>query len=159
MKNKNFLKLLAAIVVAESAGIIGSLFTYKSIPTWYAALSKPSFNPPSWLFAPVWTGLFLLMGIAAFLIWKKGLKRRDVKIALGTFAFQLVLNTLWSILFFGLHKPLVAFCEIVVLWAAILWTILLFCKISKAAAWLLVPYIIWVSFAAVLNFSLMMLNA
>ncbi|MFA6529308.1 MAG: TspO/MBR family protein [Patescibacteria group bacterium] len=158
MKNNNLIKLIAAILIAESAGIIGSLFTRPSIPNWYATLARPSFNPPSWIFAPVWTALFLLMGIAAFLVWKRGWEKREVKIALGIFGGQLILNILWSALFFGLHSPLAAFVEIIILWLAILWTILAFRKISKTAAWLLVPYILWVSFAAVLNFLLMLLN-
>lgn len=158
MKKNDLLKLIAAILVAESAGIIGSFFTTPSIPTWYAALAKPSFNPPSWVFAPVWTALFLLMGIAAFLVWKRGWEKREVRIALGIFGGQLILNILWSALFFGLHSPLAAFIEIIILWLAILWTILAFRKISRTAAWLLVPYILWVSFASVLNFSLMLLN-
>ncbi|MFA6194248.1 MAG: TspO/MBR family protein [Patescibacteria group bacterium] len=158
MKNNNLIKLIAAILIAESAGIIGSLFTRPSTPNWYATLARPSFNPPSWIFAPVWTALFLLMGIAAFLVWKRGWEKREVKIALGIFGGQLILNILWSALFFGLHSPLAAFVEIIILWLAILWTILAFRKISKTAAWLLVPYILWVSFAAVLNFLLMLLN-
>ena len=158
MKVNNTFKLIIAIAVSELAGIIGSLFTTPSIPTWYATLTKPTFNPPSWVFAPVWTTLFVLMGIAAFLIWKKGLERKDVKIALSIFIGQLILNMLWSIIFFGLHNPGLAFIEIIFLWAAILVTIIYFHKISKLAAWLLVPYILWVSFAAFLNFSIWQLS-
>lgn len=154
MKKNDFFKLVVAILVAESAGIIGSFFTTSSVPTWYAALAKPSFNPPSWIFGPVWTALFLLMGIAAFLVWKKGWEKKEVRIALGIFGGQLILNILWSVLFFGLHSPLAAFVEIIILWSAILWTILAFRKISRTAAWLLLPYILWVSFAAVLNFAI-----
>lgn len=158
MKITNTFKLIIAIVVSELAGIIGSLFTTPSIPTWYATLVKGPLNPPAWVFAPVWTTLFALMGVAVYLVWKKGLERRDVKIALGIFAVQLVLNTLWSIIFFGLHSPGGALVEIVFLWLAILATIIAFYKISKAAAWLLAPYIAWVSFAGYLNFTLWMLN-
>ncbi len=140
------------------AGIIGSVFTAPSIPTWYATLVRPEFSPPNWIFAPVWTTLFALMGIAAFLVWNKGLKRQDIKIALSMFIIQLVLNTLWSILFFGMQNPGAALIEIVVLWLAILATILTFAKISRVAAWLLVPYIAWVSFAAYLNYSIWILN-
>lgn len=154
MKPKNILKLIVAIAVSELAGIIGSIFTAPSIPTWYATLAKPSFNPPSWVFAPVWTTLFALMGIAAYLVWRKGLDRRDVKIALGIFLGQLILNTLWSFIFFGQHNPGRAFAEIIFLWLAILATIIAFAKISKPAAWLLFPYILWVSFAGFLNFSI-----
>lgn len=140
------------------AGIIGSLFTAASIPTWYATLTRPELSPPNWIFAPVWTTLFALMGIAAFLVWNKGLKRRDVRIALGIFSIQLILNTLWSIIFFGMQNPGAAFIEITFLWVAILATIIAFGKISKVAAWLLVPYILWVSFAAYLNYSFWILN-
>jgi tryptophan-rich sensory protein len=140
------------------AGIIGSIFTTPAIPTWYANINKPTFRPPNWVFAPVWTTLFLLMGIALFLIWKKGLKRKDVKIAFSVFTFHLLLNTLWSILFFGLKSPFAAFIEIIFLWIAILISIILFFRISKIAAYLLIPYILWVSFASVLNFAIWRLN-
>lgn len=155
---KNVLKLIVAIAVSELAGIVGSFFTTPSIPGWYSILTKSPLNPPSWVFGPVWTTLFALMGIAAFLVWKKGLDRKDVKIALGIFLGQLVLNTFWSIIFFGLHSPGGAFVEIIFLWLAILTTIIAFAKISKLAAWLLVPYIGWVSFATYLNYSIYALN-
>ena len=162
MRINNFLKLVIAIVVSEATGVVGALFTTPSIAGWYATLVRPVLNPPAWVFGPVWTTLFALMGIAAFLVWKKGLERRDVKIALGIFLGQLVLNTLWSIIFFGLHNPGAAFVEIIFLWLAILATIIAFTKISPPAggpaAWLLVPYILWVSFAGYLNFSIWMLN-
>jgi tryptophan-rich sensory protein len=158
MKINNISKLIIAIMISEFAGIIGSVFTAPSITGWYAGIIKPDLNPPAWVFGPVWTTLFALMGIAAFLVWKKGLDRRDVKIALGIFIGQLVLNTLWSIIFFGFKSPGVAFVEIIFLWLAILATIIAFAKISKPAAWLLVPYILWVSFAAYLNYSIYALN-
>lgn len=158
MRLNNTFKLIIAIVISELAGVIGSIFTTPSITGWYAGIVKPTFNPPGWVFGPVWTTLFVFMGIAAFLVWKKGLERRDVKIALGVFVGQLVLNTLWSIIFFGLHSPGGALVEIVFLWLAILVTIVAFYKISKPAAWLLVPYIAWVSFAAYLNFTIWTLN-
>ena len=158
MKINNTLKLIIAIVVSELAGIIGSIFTAPSIPAWYATLVKPALNPPSWVFGPVWTTLFALMGISAFLIWKKGLNHKGVKTALGIFIGQLFLNTLWSIIFFGLHSPALAFIEIIFLWLAILATIIAFAKISKSAAWLLLPYILWVSFAGYLNLMIWMLN-
>ena len=158
MKINNTFKLIIAIVVSELAGIIGSVFTTPSIAGWYSTLARPVLNPPAWVFGPVWTTLFALMGIAAFLVWKKGLDRKDVKIALGIFIGQLVLNTLWSIIFFGLHSPAGAFVEIIFLWLAILATIIAFAKISKPAAWLLVPYILWVSFASYLNLMIWILN-
>ncbi len=169
MKINNTLKLIIAIVVSELAGIIGSVFTTPSIPMWYAGLVKPAFNPPSWVFGPVWTTLFALMGVSAWLVWKKLYSRfrgndrengndKRIKIALGIFISQLVLNTLWSIIFFGLHSPGGAFIEIILLWLAILATIIAFAKISQPAAWLLVPYILWVSFASFLNYSIWQLN-
>lgn len=154
----NTLKLIIAIVVSELAGIIGSVFTTPSIADWYVGIVKPALNPPAWVFGPVWTTLFALMGISAFLIWKKGLEHKDVKIALGIFIGQLVFNTLWSIIFFGLHSPAGAFFELIILWLAILATIISFAKISRPAAWLLLPYILWVSFAMYLNYAIWVLN-
>ena len=158
MKLSNGWKLAISIIVCELVGIIGSIFTSMSITDWYADLVKPKLAPPNWIFAPVWTILFVLMGVAAFLVWKKGLDRKDVKIALGIFVGQLVLNTLWSIIFFGLRSPGSAFIEIIFLWVAILATIISFARISRPAAWLLVPYILWVGFASYLNFMIWMLN-
>jgi tryptophan-rich sensory protein len=158
MKLNNISKLIVSILICELAGLIGSLFTTPAILGWYAGIVKPALNPPSWIFAPVWTTLFVLMGIAAFLIWRKGWSRQDVRIALSIFIGQLVLNTLWSIIFFGLHNPGGAFIEIVFLWLAILTTIIVFARISRLVAWLLLPYIIWVSFAGYLNFAIWLLN-
>ena len=150
--------IVVSIAVCELAGIVGSVFTMPSIPGWYAGLVKPSFNPPNWIFGPVWTLLYAMMGLAAFLVYEKGFTRPDVKKALAVFAAQLVLNTLWSIVFFGAHRILGAAVVIVLLGALILATMLLFYKISRAAAYLLVPYILWVGFATVLNASLYVLN-
>ena len=154
----NPLKLILAIIICQAAGLIGALFTRSAIPDWYAFLTKPELAPPNWIFAPVWTTLYLLMGIAAFLVWKRGLDRTDVRLALSIFTVQLVLNTLWSIIFFGLRAPGWAFIEIALMWVAILASIIAFSRISKTAAWLLVPYILWVSFAAYLNYSIYILN-
>lgn len=154
----NILKLVTAVVTTELAGIIGALFTAPAIPAWYAGLNKPALAPPNWIFAPVWTTLFLLMGIAAFLVWRRGLNRHDVRIALAIFICQLLLNTLWSIIFFGWQKPGAAMVEIILLWLAILTTIIAFYKISRPAAWLLMPYIVWVSLAGYLNYSIWALN-
>lgn len=156
--NIRWAKLFTSIVVSQLAGIIGSLFTSPNIGPWYSTLQKPSFAPPNWVFGPVWTTLFLLMGIAAYLVWNAGLRNKQVKIALGIFTGQLVLNTLWSIIFFGMRAPGAAFVEIVILWLAIIATIIAFAKISKPAAWLLVPYLCWVSFASVLNYYIFRLN-
>lgn len=125
---------------------------------WYEALAKPALNPPAWVFGPVWTALYVLMAIAAFLVWRKGWARKDVRVALGAFAVQLFLNLIWSPIFFGAHSPLWAFVDIAALWIAIAWTNILFEKISRPAAYLLIPYLLWVSFAAYLNYSIIVLN-
>ena len=152
------IKLAVSILSCLLAGFIGSVATMPSIPTWYAGLQKPVFNPPNWIFAPVWTTLFIMMGVAAFLIWDKGLENKKVKVSLAIFGLQLLLNVLWSILFFGLQSPLYAFIDIVMLWASILATTIYFYRISAAAAYLLIPYILWVSFASALNLSIVILN-
>lgn len=159
MKNKT-VALIAAILICEMAGVIGSIFTYQSISDWYNTnkLNKPSFTPPSWLFGPVWVALYLLMGISAYLVWEKGAKRKQVKTALSIFGVQLILNIIWSILFFGLRCPLCGFAEIILLWLAIAVTIIRFNKLSRASALLLIPYILWVTFAAILNFYVWRLN-
>lgn len=171
MKTKDTFKLIIAIGVSEMAGVIGAFFTTPSIAGWYAGIAKPALNPPAWVFGPVWTTLYALMGIAAFLIWREydkasEDKRKGIKVALALFGIQLVLNTLWSIIFFGstsltingLNNIGIALVEIVLLWLAILATIIAFAKISKPAAWLLVPYILWVSFAVYLNYAIWVLN-
>lgn len=152
----NYWKLVISIFVCQLVGIIGSFFTASSVSSWYPTLVKPAFNPPNWVFSPVWITLFVLMGVSLYLVWEKGF--RENKTAITIFGVQLGLNVLWSILFFGLKSPLLAFIEIIFLWAAILLTILKFYKISKWSAYLLIPYILWVSFAAVLNFAIFYLN-
>ena len=134
------------------------MFTTPSIPTWYASIEKPSFTPPNSVFGPVWITLFLLMGIALFLVWREGLSDRNVRNTFTLFIVQLVLNVLWSAAFFGLRSPLAGLVVIIVLWAAILLTIIRFFGISRAAGALLIPYIAWVSYAAVLNGALYILN-
>lgn len=158
MKNKNFLKLIIALIIPQLFAIIGSLFTITTEGSWYSLLLKPGFNPPNWLFGPVWTLLYLLMGIAAFLIWRQGLEKKEIRFSLLIFIFQLALNLFWSFIFFTLKSPAIAFTEIISLWFAILATTLAFYQISKPAAYLLIPYIIWVSFAAFLNYNIWMLN-
>lgn len=156
---RNFVKLVLSLAVCQLAGVIGSVFTSKSVSTWYPTLSKPSFNPPNWLFAPVWTILFILMGISLFLIWSRSLLAKEKrKKAMFIFGLQLIFNILWSVMFFGLKSPLLGFITIIILWILILLTIIKFFKISKAAGWLLIPYILWVSFAAILNFSILIIN-
>lgn len=154
----NFLLLIICLVIPQLAGFIGSLFNITSIPTWYATLNKPSFNPPNWIFAPVWTFLFFLMGISLYLVWSKGLDFPGVKIALWIFIAQLILNILWSFFFFYLQSPLFAFIEIVLLLVMIVINIYVFYKVDPVAAYLLIPYLLWVSFATVLNASILMLN-
>ncbi len=163
MKINNTFKLIISLIIPQLAGGLGSYFTIDSVQDWYPMLEKPALNPPSWVFGPVWTTLFLLMGFALYLVWSSyaeaSADKKDlIKIALTLFGVQMVLNTLWSIIFFGLHSPGGALIEIVFLWLAILATIITFAKISKPAAWLLLPYILWVSFAGYLNYSIWILN-
>lgn len=159
MKINNTFKFIISIVACQLAGVIGAIFTIPSIQSgWYAELAKPALNPPSWIFGPVWTVLYFLMGVAVFLVWKKGFEKREVKIALMVFDTQLLLNIFWSIIFFGWRSPGWAFVEIIFLWFTILAVIIMFAKISRPAAWLLAPYIIWVSFAGYLNFSIWRLS-
>lgn len=158
MRILDILKLLASIIGCQCAGLVGSIFTIPSIPTWYASLQKPPFTPPNWLFAPAWITLYLLMGIAAFIVWQKGLDKQGVKPALVIFLIQLVLNALWSVVFFGFKSPLWGVIVIVALWIAILFTILKFFRLSRTAGALLLPYILWVSFAAILTISVWVLN-
>ena len=124
---------------------------------WYASLKKPAWNPPSWIFGPVWTALYTMMAVAAWLIWKRG-GFNARKLPLGLFLLQLWFNALWSWLFFGRHQPAMAFVDILLLWLSLLATIAAFRKVSGVAAWLLVPYLLWVGFAAALNFALWRLN-
>ena len=151
------IKLIASIVTCQMAGVIGAVFTTPSISGWYADLNKPFFNPPNWLFGPVWTLLYLSMSISLYLIWnqKDGVK---TKTALIFFAIQLGLNTLWSIVFFGMRLPSAAFVEILILLIFIVLTIIKFFSISKVSAYLLIPYLLWVSFASLLNLYIVRLN-
>lgn len=158
MKLKNILQAAGFVAICELVGALSSIFTITAIPTWYAALVKPSFSPPNWLFGPVWTLLYALMGIAAFLVFKNGWPTWEAKIALGVFAVQLLFNAKWSFLFFGLHNPGLAMLDIMLLWFAILVTMFLFFRISRPAFWLLVPYVLWVSFAMCLNMAIWTLN-
>ena len=156
---KYIYRLIISMVICLGAGFIGSIFTVPSIPTWYAALQKPPFTPPNWLFAPAWITLYLLMGISASLVWQRGLDNRQNRMALIIFLVQLVLNVLWSIVFFGFESPLSGIVVIVLLWVAILITMLKFMRISTLAGFILIPYIGWVTFAAILNVSIFILNS
>lgn len=151
-------KLIVSVVGCELVGIAATPFTLSAIPTWYASLNKPIFSPPNWIFGPVWTLLYFLMGISVFLIWKKSIKNKKIKNALLYFGIQLFLNFLWSLLFFGLHNPLLGLIDIFFLLCSIVLTISTFFKISKVASYLLVPYLLWVSFATILNLALFALN-
>ncbi|KKW30061.1 MAG: Integral membrane protein [Candidatus Uhrbacteria bacterium GW2011_GWD2_52_7] len=159
MKRPDYLKLAFAILGSQAAGFIGSLFTFSSVRGWYTTLERPAVNPPGWVFGPVWTTLYLLMGIAAYLVWQKGMNKKEVRYALGLFVGQLALNAMWSMVFFGLHSPGGALVNIALLWLAIIATIQAFAKVSRPAAWLLVPYLLWVSFASYLNFAIWLLNS
>ena len=156
IKVSGIIKLIISITFCLAAGVLGSVFTTPAIPTWYATLIKPSFAPPNWVFFPVWTTLFIMMGISLFLVWQK--EDLKVKNALYIFGIQLILNVLWSAAFFGLRSPLAGLIEICILWILILLTIMKFMKISRTAGLLLIPYIFWVSFAAVINFFIWRLN-
>jgi benzodiazapine receptor len=152
--------LVVFLLVCFGTAALGSALTRPSLPTWYAALAKPKWNPPSSVFAPVWTTLFAMMAVAGWLVWcEQGRRPRAVARALVLFGVQLVLNVGWSWLFFYLRQPGLALIEVVVLWAAIAATILAFRRVSALATVLLVPYLLWVAFAAVLNLSLWRLNA
>ncbi|QQG43187.1 MAG: tryptophan-rich sensory protein [Candidatus Daviesbacteria bacterium] len=155
---KDILKLILSIGLCLGAGIIGSFFTVSSIPTWYATLNKPSFSPPNWIFGPVWTVLYILMGVSLYLALSgkgKGEREKAVRI----FAMQLFLNIAWSVIFFGMRNPILAFVDIVFLWIAIFLTIKSFYKINKLAGNLLIPYLLWVSFASILNLAIVLLNS
>jgi translocator protein len=150
--------LAISLAICFGAAGLGSLFTTPSLGVWYAALQKPFWNPPSWIFGPVWSALYLSMAIAAWLIWRTA-GFRGAMPALSLFALQLALNVGWPAIFFTLHRPGLAFAEIVLLWLMILLTIIAFWPVSRAAAWLMAPYLAWVAFAAALNFSIWRLNA
>jgi translocator protein len=159
MENKKtFLRFIVSILIPIAVGISAGILTASSVSSWYATLTKPSFNPPNWIFAPVWNLLYFLMGLALFIVWQKEKENPNFKKAVWIFAIQLALNFFWSLIFFGFHSPGLALLEIIFLWLSIVLNIFYFSKISKISAWLLVPYILWVSFAAFLNFSLWRLN-
>lgn len=152
------LKAVIAVVIPQLAGLIGAFFTNPATSNWYIALQKPTLNPPAWVFGPVWTLLYFLMGVAAFLVWKKGWQYRSVKKAVGFFLGQLIVNISWSIVFFGAKQAGYAFLDIILLWGVILATIVMFYRVSRLAAVLMLPYIVWVSFAAYLNGAIYFLN-
>jgi tryptophan-rich sensory protein len=150
--------LLFSVGICFLAAALGSAFTIGAIDTWYVTLNKPFFSPPNWVFGPVWTLLYLMMGISLYLVWITKIDKKTKRQAITFFFIQLGLNALWSILFFGLKSPSAAFVGIVLLWLAIFLTIKNFLKISRVAGWLLIPYLVWVSFATILNLSILLLN-
>jgi len=158
MKKGLAIKIIICLAVTFSAPVIASLVANPGTSDWYANLNKPFFNPPGWVFGPVWTVLYILMAVSAALVWHKGLAEWKVRVAMGLYLAQLFLNALWTPFFFGLEMPLLAFIDIVLLWVAIILTILAFLRVSKIAAVLMLPYLGWTTFAAVLNFSLWYLN-
>lgn len=155
---KNWVRLVIALLLPQVAGITAALVTETGESSWYRTLQKPDWNPPNWLFAPVWTTLYIMMGVAFYLIWKSSAPSAQKRPAMRFWITQLVFNFFWTIVFFGLHQPGWALAEICCLWMLILITIFLFARISRLAAWLLVPYISWVSFAALLNYAIWELN-
>ncbi|MCM8759434.1 MAG: tryptophan-rich sensory protein [Candidatus Omnitrophica bacterium] len=154
---KKIIVLIASIGICMSAGIIGSIFTSQSVDSWYKAINKPEITPPNWIFAPVWTLLYIMMGISLFFVWTSQRTARKT-IALIIFFLQLILNMLWSAIFFGLQDVFLALVDIVLLWTGIFFTILAFRRVSNIAAYLLVPYILWVSFATFLNYLIFIMN-
>lgn len=152
------MKLVLSILIPLITGSLAGFFTSTGVKGWYAVANKPSFNPPNWIFAPVWTVLYILMGIALFMIWRSAAEKSVKQTALILFAIQLLLNFLWSLIFFSLKQTGWAFIEIIAMWIAILLTMIWFNKISATATWLMLPYLLWVSFAAVLNYTIWKLN-
>lgn len=152
------LKLLISVTIPLAVGGISSIASARGVRDWYSTLATPPFNPPSWVFAPVWTALYVGMGVAAFLVWQKGWSDEAVRVALACFVVQLVLNGLWSVLFFGLQSPGWALVDVVLLWLSIALTVVLFWRVLPAAGVIMLPYLAWVSFAAVLNGSIWVLN-
>lgn len=155
---RNAVQLILAVTVPLAVGGLSGFATAGGVTSWYPTLAKPSFNPPAWVFGPTWTVLYILMGVALFLVWRQGLDTQGVRLALIVFGVQLMLNGLWSIIFFRMQSPGWAFAEIILLWIAIIATLWAFWRVLPAAGWLLVPYLAWVSFAGVLNGSIWFLN-
>jgi benzodiazapine receptor len=158
MDFSNIIKFIVSIVASFAAGGIGSLFTFKAIPTWYAGLKKPRFTPPNRAFGPVWTTLYILMGISVFLVWQRGLATDGVLLAFVLFWIQLAINAVWSIIFFGMKSKGGGVITIIVLWLLILATMVASFRVSGWAGTLLVPYLVWVSIASYLNVGVWILN-
>ncbi len=158
-KMSRIIKIVLIVVICLVVGYFSGIVTRSAITTWYPTLIKPSFNPPNWVFAPVWTLLYIMMGVAAGLVWNRiDFEKETVKKALQFFTIQLGLNALWSYLFFGLKNPMLAGLEIIILWLMVYETYIQFAKINKISGYLFIPYLLWVSFATVLNGSIWWLN-
>ncbi len=155
LSRMSLVRLVVSVAVCEAAGVVGSAFTVSAIPVWYAALQKPWFTPPNWLFAPVWLSLYFLMGVTLYLLWQKHPQSRA---ALTAFGIQLLLNVIWSMVFFGAHELLYGFVVVAALWFMILATIAFSYRVSRTASALLVPYISWVTIASALNYYVWLLN-
>lgn len=158
MNKRDIYIFVVCLIICFLPGIIGSIFTSEAIPVWYTSLQKPVLTPPNWIFAPVWTILYILMGITLFLLVKKTGKLSYIKLALFLFVIQLFLNGLWSYVFFGLKSLLGGIFIIIPLWIVIIMCIREFRFISVASSWLMVPYLLWISFAAYLNIAVFLLN-
>jgi len=156
--NKKVLKFIASIIICQSAGVFGSLVTFEAIPGWYITLEKPFFAPPNWIFGPVWIILYFLMGVSLYIVWENELKSKTRNVFFVVFAIQLILNALWSFLFFGLKSPLLGLVDILILNALVVVTIFYAKRVSKYAAMLLIPYMVWIIIASVLNYAIMVLN-
>ncbi len=154
----NITRLIISIAIPVVAGSLSGFFTVTGDGSWYQTIQKPSWNPPGWVFGPVWTSLYVMMGISLYLVWKSNAEQSLKKKAIIIFAIQLALNFFWSYIFFTLQSPGWAMVEIITMWLFILLTIFAFAKISKVAAWLLVPYISWVSFASILTYTIWQMN-
>ena len=154
----NIVKAIIAIAIPLMVGATSGFFTISGVESWYQTIQKPSWNPPNWIFGPVWTTLYVMMGIALFLVWKEDTSEELKKIAIALFAVQLTLNFFWSFIFFNQQQPGWALVEIIAMWFFILLTIFAFAQVNKTVAWLLVPYISWVSFASILNYTIWQLN-
>lgn len=154
----NFLCLFISVLIPLVVGGVSGFFTATGVDGWYSSINKPSWNPPNWIFGPVWTTLYVMMGVALYIVWKSAASATARRNAFILFGMQLLLNFFWSVVFFRLQSPGWALIEIIFLWIAILATIFSFATINKVAAWLLVPYISWVSFAMILNFTIWRLN-
>ncbi len=157
MKKYLIIKFIVSLFLPLGVGFIAGMFTAKAIPSWYATLNRPSFNPPNWLFGPVWTTLYILLGISLFLIWKQN-ESKERNIAIVVFLVQLVLNFCWSFIFFYFQQIGFAFIEIILLWISILIMLISFYKIKPVATYINIPYLLWVTFATILNAAYYFLN-